>query len=144
MILRGVTLRRISFRRISNNLAVISEANKHYRVKIFEANRYVRKITIADHVLTAIEKTLLKTPAVYRYREVIPRTFLATRGVQSWRQKDVFSKEPVRRMAIAMSSNQAYLGSSRTTPFHYQKLEFLKLSLKFLFIVMGYLWLEQQ
>ena len=78
-------------------------------------------MTIADHVLSAIEKTLLKTPAVYRYTEVLPRTFLATRGVHSWRQEDAFSKERVRRTAIAMSSNQAYLGSSRTTPFHYQK-----------------------
>ena len=119
-LLSGVTLR-ISFRRSSNDFAVISEADKHYKVKIIEANLYVRKMTIADHVLSAIEKTLLKTPAVYRYNEVLPRSFLATRGVHSWRQEDVFSKEPVRRMAIAMSSNQAYLGSNRTTPFHYQK-----------------------
>ena len=119
-LLSGVTLR-ISFRRSSNDFAVISEADKHYKVKIIEANLYVRKMTIADHVLSAIEKTLLKTPAVNRYNEVLPRTFLATRGVHSWRQEDVFSKEPVRRMAIAMSSNQAYLGSNRTTHFHYQK-----------------------
>ena len=105
-LLSGVTLR-ISFRRSSNDFAVISEADKHYKVKIIEANLYVRKMTIADHVLSAIEKTLLKTPAVYRYNEVLPRTFLATRDVHSWRQEDVFSKEPVRRMAIAMSSNQA-------------------------------------
>ena len=119
-LLSGVTLR-ISFRRSSIDFAVIFEANKHYKVKIIETNLYVRKITIADHVLSAIEKTLLKTPAVYRYTEVLPRTFLPTRCVHSWRQEDVFSKEPVRRMAIAMSSNQAYLGSNRTTSFHYQK-----------------------
>ena len=98
-LLSGVTLR-ISFRRSSNDFAVISEADKHYKVNIIEANLYVRKITIADHVLSAIEKTLLKTPAVYRYNEVLPRTFLATRGVHSWRQEDVFSKELVRRMAL--------------------------------------------
>ena len=119
-LLSGVTLQ-ISFRRSSNIFAVISEADKHYKVKIIEANLYVRKMTIADHVLSAIEKTLLKTPAVYRYNEVLPRTFLATRGVHSWRQEDVFSNEPVRRWTIAMSSNQAYIGSNRTTPFHYQK-----------------------
>ena len=37
-------------------------------------------MTVADHVLMAIEKTLPKTPAVYRYTEVLPRTFLATTG----------------------------------------------------------------
>ena len=38
-------------------------------------------MTLADHVLKAIEKTLLKSPAVYRYTEVLPRTFLATTGI---------------------------------------------------------------
>ena len=78
-------------------------------------------MTIADHILTAIEKTLLKTPAVYRYTEVLPRTFLATTGTRSWSHEDIFSKEPVRRMVIAMATNQAYLGTNRTNPFHYQK-----------------------
>ena len=119
-LLSGVTLR-ISFRRSTNDFAVISESNKHYKVKIIEANLYVRKMTIADHVLTAIEKTLLKTPAVYRYTEVLPRTFLATTGIRSWSHEDIFSKEPVRRMIIAMATNQACLGTNHTNPFHYQK-----------------------
>ena len=119
-LLNGVTLR-ISFRRSPNNFTVVSESNKHYRVKIVEANLYVRKMTVADHVLSAIEKTLLKTPAVYRYTEVLPRTVLATAGIRNWSQKDIFSKEPVRRMIIAMSTNQSYLGTNRTNPFHYQK-----------------------
>ena len=99
-LLSGVT-RRISFRRSTNDFAVISEPKKHYKVRIIEANLYVRKMTIADHVLTAIEKTLLKTPAVYRYTEVLPRTFLATTGIRSWSHEDIFSREPVRRMVIA-------------------------------------------
>ena len=48
---------RISFRRSTNDFAVISESNKHCKAKIIEANLYVRKMTVADHVLTAIEKT---------------------------------------------------------------------------------------
>ena len=119
-LLNGVTLR-ISFRRSTNDFAVISESNKHYKVRIIEDNLYVRKITIADHVLTAIEKTLLKTPAVYRYTEVLSRTFLATTGIISWSHEDIFSKEPVRRVVIATATNQAYLGTNRTNPFHYQK-----------------------
>ena len=63
----------------------------------------------------------MKTPAIYRYIEVIQRIFLAQNGARSWRQEDVFSKEPVRRMLIAMTTNQAYLGSNRTNPFHYQQ-----------------------
>ena len=32
-----------------------------------------------------------------------------------------FSKEPVRRMIIAMATNQACLGPNHTNPFQYQK-----------------------
>ena len=73
-LLSGVTLR-ISFRWSTIDFAVVSESNKHYKVKIIEANLYVRKMTVADHVLTAVEKTLLKTPSLYRYTEVLPRNF---------------------------------------------------------------------
>ena len=103
-LLSCVTLR-ISFRRSTNDFAVNSESNKHYKVRMIEANLYVRKISIPDHVLTAIEKTLLKTPAVYRYTEVLPRTFFATTGIRSWSHEDIFSKEPLRRMVIAMATN---------------------------------------
>ena len=70
---------------------------------------------------SSIEKALLKNPAVYDYIELLQKTFLATAGVQSWRQEDVFAKEPVRRMIVAMSINEAYLGTNRTNPFHYLK-----------------------
>ena len=40
-------------------------------------------MTVSDNVVGATEKTLLKTPAVYRYNEVRPKTFLATAGQSS-------------------------------------------------------------
>ena len=66
-LLSGITLR-ISFRRSTNDFAVISESNKHYKVKIIEANLHVRKMTVSDHVLTAIEKTTKNTCSVLLYR----------------------------------------------------------------------------
>ena len=68
--------------------------DKHYRVEVTEANLYMRKMTVTDFVLSSIEKSLLKTPAIYNYFEVLPRTFLATTGVQSWRQEDFLPKSP--------------------------------------------------
>ena len=41
-LLSGVTLRTI-FTKSTNDFAVISESNKHYKIKIIEANLYVRK-----------------------------------------------------------------------------------------------------
>ena len=58
-LLSEVTLR-ISFRRPTNDFVVFSESNKHYKIKIIEANLYVRKLTLADQVFTATEKTLIK------------------------------------------------------------------------------------
>ena len=55
-ILRGVTLR-VSFRRSIDDFVVISDdAGKPYKVKIIEANLYVRKMTLNDDVVSAIEK----------------------------------------------------------------------------------------
>ena len=121
-LISGVTAR-LSLRHSPNDFVVISEDNgKHYQVKITEANLYVRKMTVTDFVLSTIEKTLLKSPGKYNYFEVLPRTLLATTGVQSWGQEDVFAKEPVRRMIVAMSTNEAYLGTNTSNLFHYQKI----------------------
>ena len=73
-LLSGVTLR-ISFRRSTNNFGVISESNKHYKVKIIEANLHVRKMKIVDHVLTAIEKTTENTCCVWLYRGLATNFF---------------------------------------------------------------------
>ena len=72
---------RISMRRSQDDFAVISEdAAKHYKVKIDEANLLIRRMTVSDNDVGAIEKTLLKTHAIYGYNEVITKTFLATTG----------------------------------------------------------------
>ena len=82
---------------------------------------------MTDFVLSLIEKTLLKTPAIYNYIEVLLRTFLANAGVQSWRQEDVFAREPVRRRIVAMCTKEAYLDTNRTNPFHNQKINLRKI-----------------
>ena len=71
-------------RRSQDDFAVISEDPvKHYKVKIDEDHLFIRKMTVSDNVVGAIEKTLLKTPAIYRYNEVITKTFLATTSQHS-------------------------------------------------------------
>ena len=91
-----VTLR-ISFRRPQDDFATISEAaGKNYKVKIDEANLFVRKVTVSVNAVGAAEKKLLRTPAMYRYNEVITKTFLATTGQPSWKHEDIFTKEPIK------------------------------------------------
>ena len=64
-LISGVTIR-LSLRRFPNDFVIMSEhPNKHYQVQITGANLFVRKMTVTDYVLSSIEKTLLKTPAIY-------------------------------------------------------------------------------
>ena len=80
-------------------------------------------MTVSDNVLGAIEKIFLKTPAMYRYTEVISKAFLATAGQQSWKQEDIFMKEPIRRLTVAMCRSDAFIGTNTLNPFSYQKFD---------------------
>ena len=75
-----------------------------------------------DDVVSAIEKTLLLSSASYPYLETLTKTFLASTGLQSCKQEDVFSREPIRRLAICLNTNEAFLGSKQLNPFHFRKL----------------------
>ena len=55
-LVNGVTLR-ISMRRSQDDFVVIGEdAAKHYKVKIDVVNLFIRKMTVSDNVVGAIEK----------------------------------------------------------------------------------------
>ena len=119
----GVTLR-ISFRRSQNEFVIMSESDaKNYKLKFESANIYVRKMTVSDHVVNAIEKTLIKTPAIYRYNEVITKNFLVQAGSSMWKHEDIFTKEPIRRLIVAMSSSESFNGTNNVNPFHFQKFD---------------------
>ena len=120
-LLSGVTLR-ISFLRNRPNFCLIYDDDaKDYKVEISQANLYVRKMTVSENVYSAIESTLAKTPAIYRYTEIIPKTFNVSRGIKSWNQGDIFNHEPIRRFALAMTTNSSFLGAKRENPFHFRK-----------------------
>ena len=48
-------------------------------------------------------------------------TSIISTGLQSWKQEDVFSREPIRRLAICLNTNEAFLGSKQLNPFHFRK-----------------------
>ena len=94
---------------------------KQYKVEILEANLYVRKMALNDDVMSAIEKTLFSSPASYPYFENITKTFLASAGLYSWKKEDIFSREPIRRLAICLNTNEAFFKLNRLNPLHYRK-----------------------
>ena len=78
-------------------------------------------MTLNDDVVSAIEKTLLSSPASYPYLKTKTKTFLASTGLPSWKQEDVFSRGPIQRLAICLNTNDAFLGSKQLNPFHFCK-----------------------
>ena len=122
-LLSGVTLC-IAFRRSIDDFVIMSDdAAKHYKLKIVEANLYVRKMTLNDDVVSAIEKTLLKKSTSYPYPETLTKTFLASTGLHSWKQEDIFAGEPIRRLAICLNTNEAFIGNNRQNPFNFRKFD---------------------
>ena len=122
-LLSGATLR-IAFRRSIDDFVIVSDgAAKHYKLKIVEANLYVRKMTLNDEVVSAIEKTLLTSPAAYPYFKTLTKTFLASTGLHSWKQEDIFAREPIRRLDNCLNMNEDFLGNSMQNPFHFQKFD---------------------
>ena len=113
---------RVFFRRSIDDIVTISDdAVKSYKVKTIEADLYMRKMTLNDDMVSAIEKTLLSSPASYPCLETITKTFLASTGLQSWKHEDVFRREPIRRLDKCPNTNEAFLGSKQLNPFNFRK-----------------------
>ena len=53
--------------------------------------------------------------------EIITQTFLASTGLQSLKQEDLFSREHIRRLVICLNTNEAFLGSKQINLFQYRK-----------------------
>ena len=120
-LLSGVTLR-VALRRSIDDLFIMTDdAAKRYKAEALEANLYVRKMTLNYHVMSPFETTLLSSAASYPYFETITKPFLASADPHSWKQEDIFSREPIRRLATCLNTNEAFLGNNRLNPFHYRK-----------------------
>ena len=59
----------------------------------------------------------IKTPANYRYYEVITKTFLATTGQQSWKHENIFTKELIRRVIVVLCVGTTFIGTNTANPF---------------------------
>ena len=80
-------------------------------------------MTLNDDVVSAIEKTLLTSPASFPYLEILKKTFLATTVLHSWKQDDIFAREPIRRLAICLNTNKAFLRNNRQNSFIFRKFD---------------------
>ena len=77
------------------------DETEDYKVKITQANLHVRKIFMIENDYTAVERTLTKIRAFYRYTEIITKTFLVSTRSNCWNHEDIFNRKPVRRFVIS-------------------------------------------
>ena len=48
--------------------------------------------------------------------------------VQRWSHEDVFAREPIRRSAIAITTNKAFSEAKRINPFHFPKFNLISIT----------------
>ena len=75
-----------------------------------------------DEVVSAIDKTLLTSPAACLYFETLTKTFLASTGLHIGKQEDIFAREPIRRLAICHNTKEAFLGNNNQNLFHLEQI----------------------
>ena len=77
-------------------------------------------MTLFENVFSAIETTLAKATARYRYTEIIPKDISNRAKLTKWGQENVCCGQPIRRFILTMSTNAGFVGAETTNPFHYQ------------------------
>ena len=70
-------------------------------------------------LLNQLCSKLLRTTHIKK--KLQKKTFLATAWQRRWQQEDIFAREPVRQIIIALNTNNSFLGTDQTNPFYYQK-----------------------
>ncbi len=112
---------RIKLTRNREDFCLINKDGEKYMVGIEKANIFARKISLTDQVKLSVERALLKSPCRYSYIETVQKTFIIPAGQNSFTKEDIFSRMPIRRLTLAMATNQQFSGTGDTNPFHYQK-----------------------
>ncbi len=115
---------RIKLIRNSPNFCLISsEDTKGFRIKFIHASLHVRQLTVSESVHRSISNALSKSPARYIFPEIRPKSFIIPNGQNQFIRENIFSNEPVRRIALAMNLNADFTGAMRTNPFNYRKFD---------------------
>ena len=99
----------------------------NYAMQITKACLWTRQMVVTESVNTAIEKSLLKCDAGYMMTESEAKTFIIPAGQSSFIRENVFNNKPIRSLAIAMNTNEDFIGSVTSNPFCYRDFGLQKL-----------------
>ena len=119
----GVTLW-IAFRRSVDDFVIMpDDAAKHYKVKIVETKFVCAQDDFERWRCFGYWKNIAYQPGFLSIPWNPYKNILASTGLHSWKQEDIFTREPIRRLALCLNTNEAFLGNNRQNPFHFQKID---------------------
>ena len=97
--------------------------NPNVSLGIVDCSLYVRRSALMDDYLKKRMDMLAYTPVEFKYLETLAKIFIIPARQNLFIQKNIFSKAPVRRIAIAKKTNSAFTGSYTENPFWYQQFD---------------------
>ena len=113
---------RIRLIRARPNFYMISE-NPNVSLGIMDCSLYTRRVMLKDDYHKTRMSQLAYAPVEYNYMETLAKTFIIPARQNQFIQENIFNNAPIRRIAIAMISNSAFIGSFAENPFWYQQFD---------------------
>ena len=93
--------------------------NPNVSLGIVDCSLYTRRIVLKDDYHKNRMDMLAYASVDYSYLETLAKTFIIPAKQNQFIQKNIFNKAPIRRVAIAMNANSAFIGSCAKNPFWY-------------------------
>ena len=113
---------RLRLIRARPNFYMISD-NPNVSPGIVDCSVYTRRLALKDDYHRKPMDMLAYTPVLFNYLESLAKTFIITARQNEFIQENSFNNAAVRRIAIAMNTNSAFIGSYTESPFWYQQCE---------------------
>ena len=113
---------RLRLIRARPNIYMISD-NPNVSLAIVDCSLYTRRIALKDDYPKKRMDMLGYVPVEYNNLETLAKTFIIPARQNQFIQENIFNNAPIHRVAIAMNTNSAFIGSFTENPFSYQQFD---------------------
>ena len=110
---------KLKFIRNEDNFSLLG-ATSASKIKIHELKLLVRRVTVDPDIVSKIESTLEKTPAVYPIAQSKIKTFILNKGAKTERVSNIFRGNLPRSIIVGFVNNSAYNGVISKNPFVFE------------------------
>ena len=97
--------------------------NSNFSLGIVDCSLYTRRIALKVEYHEKRGDMLAYTPVEFNYLETLAKIFIIPARQYQFIQENIFNKDPVCRIAIAMKTNSAFTVSCTENPFWYQQFD---------------------